>query len=354
VKLSRRVFPSLLLSLLILPAVAVAGHAYGHLDAGALTASAVTHQSAVLSGSATAAGDDDETTWLIRYGTTPDLLQATKPQRVPPSVQAGPVGVHAALTGLPAGTQIFARLEVAAGKHEEHGDVLTFTTAPAPATTPADPATTPADPATPPGSGDAPADPATPAPGPPAAPQLGASFGAAAQEGSVRVRLPGTDRFVDLPDAASLPVGTVVDARNGAVVLTTALADGEVQRATFGGGRFAVRQPASGDGLTGIHLRGGRFAACRTPRSVRTLASAAGKRPRSVRRVWGKDRGGRFRTYGRDSVTTVRGTEWSVADRCKGTVTRVTEGAVDVKVRRTGRVVRLEAGERFLARHHRR
>jgi hypothetical protein len=52
-------------------------------------------------------------------------------------------------------------------------------------------------------------------------------------------------------------------------------------------------------------------------------------------------------------VTTVRGTEWSVADRCDGTVTRVTEGAVDVRVRRTGRIVRLEAGERFRARHRR-
>jgi ferric-dicitrate binding protein FerR (iron transport regulator) len=69
--------------------------------------------------------------------------------------------------------------------------------------------------------------------------------------------------------------------------------------------------------------------------------------------VWGKDRSGRFRTHGRDSVTTVRGTKWSVADRCDGTVTRVTEGAVDVTVRRTGRVVRVDAGERFIARHRR-
>jgi hypothetical protein len=52
-------------------------------------------------------------------------------------------------------------------------------------------------------------------------------------------------------------------------------------------------------------------------------------------------------------VTTVRGTKWSVADRCDGTLTRVTEGAVDVRVRRTGRVVRVKAGERFLARHRR-
>jgi hypothetical protein len=347
VKLSRRVLLILLLPLLIVPAVAVAGYAYGHLEAGALTASAVTHQSVVLSGSATAAGEDAETTWLIRYGTTPDLLQATKPQKLPPSLRQGAVGVQAAITGLPAGTVIHARLEVAAGKHEAHGDVMTFTTAPAPEEAPGGPTT-------PPGAGEAPGD--APAPGPPAAPKLGARFGAAAQEGSVRVRLPGADRFVDLPDAASLPVGTVMDARAGAVVLTTALAGGDVQRATFGGGRFTVRQAAQRGGLTDLHLRGGRFGACRQARGTRSLlgvASAAGKRPRPVRKLWGKDRGGRFRTHGRDSVTTVRGTEWSVADRCDGTVTRVTEGAVDVKVRRTGRVVRIEAGERFVARHRR-
>ncbi len=325
-----------MLPLLIVPGVAVAGYAYGHLEAGALTASAVTHQSAVLSGSVTA-GDD--AVWLIRYGTTPELLQATKPQPVPRAVKSGAVGVTAALSDLPAGTRIHARLEVASDeKHEDVGDVMTFTTAPAPAE--------------PSPAADTPAEPAAPAPVP-AAPALGKQFGAAAQQGSVRVRPPGSERFVDLADAASLPVGTVVDARAGAVVLTTALAGGDVQRATFGGGRFAVRQSTEHHGRTDLHLRGRGFAACRKSHPARTIASVARKKPRPVRRLWGKDRGGRFRTHGRDSVTTVRGTSWTVADRCGGTVTRVTEGAVDVRVRRTGRVVRVAAGERFLARHRR-
>ncbi len=42
-----------------------------------------------------------------------------------------------------------------------------------------------------------------------------------------------------------------------------------------------------------------------------------------------------------------------MTDRCGGTLTKVSEGAVDVKVRRTGRVVRVRAGERHFARHHR-
>jgi ferric-dicitrate binding protein FerR (iron transport regulator) len=70
-----------------------------------------------------------------------------------------------------------------------------------------------------------------------------------------------------------------------------------------------------------------------------------------VRKLWGKDKGGRFRTHGRDSVATVRGTAWTVADRCDGTVTRVTEGAVMVRNRHTGRRTLVRAGERHFAAH---
>ena len=42
-----------------------------------------------------------------------------------------------------------------------------------------------------------------------------------------------------------------------------------------------------------------------------------------------------------------------MTDRCDGTVTKVAEGAVDVRNRRTGRVVRVEAGERHFAKHRR-
>ena len=165
--------------------------------------------------------------------------------------------------------------------------------------------------------------------------------------------MPGTEDFVALTDAASVPVGSVVDARNGTLALTAALSGGAVQEGTFWGARFKVRQSAEGDGRTDLHLRGG-FGACRrTAGGARTVASVARTEPKRVRRLWGKDRGGRFRTHGRDSVATVRGTTWSVTDRCDGTVTKVAEGAVDVRNRRTGRVVRVEAGERHFAKHRR-
>ena len=50
---------------------------------------------------------------------------------------------------------------------------------------------------------------------------------------------------------------------------------------------------------------------------------------------------------------TVRGTRWLTLDRCDGTLTRVTEGAVAVRDRRRGRTVLVEAGRSYLARRRR-
>ena len=72
---------------------------------------------------------------------------------------------------------------------------------------------------------------------------------------------------------------------------------------------------------------------------------------RSVRKLWGSDNGGRFRTHGRDSVATVRGTRWLTLDRCDGTLTKVVEGAVAVRDRRRGKTVLVRAGRSYLARH---
>ena len=86
---------------------------------------------------------------------------------------------------------------------------------------------------------------------------------------------------------------------------------------------------------------------------MRTPAASPRENPttrRVVRSLWARDRGGRFRTYGNNSVATARGTAWVTTDRCDGTVTRVREGAVAVKDRRTGRTVIVRAGRSYLAR----
>jgi hypothetical protein len=105
--------------------------------------------------------------------------------------------------------------------------------------------------------------------------------------------------------------------------------------------------------MTSLALRGGSFSRC--PRKSSALAKAssvAREYParRVVRSLWARDRGGRFRTYGNNSVATARATAWVTRDRCDGTVTRVVEGSVAVRDRRRGKTVIVRAGHRYLAR----
>ena len=184
-----------------------------------------------------------------------------------------------------------------------------------------------------------------------AEPELGASVVVAPGFGLVKVKLPGRG-WVVLEEGESIPVGSLVNTLRGSVVLTTALDGGDSQTGTFWGGIFQIRQSRARDGLTDIVLRGGSFRSCRRHAArPRPSAVASRKRRRSVRRLWAKDDNGRFRTHGRDSVATTRGTLWSTEDRCNGTLTRVREGAVVVRRRRVRRkAVVVSAGERFLAR----
>ena len=60
----------------------------------------------------------------------------------------------------------------------------------------------------------------------------------------------------------------------------------------------------------------------------RTRASAAAKK--KTRKLWGNGKGA-FRTTGRYSAATVRGTIWLTQDTCTTTLTRVTQGVVEVR-----------------------
>lgn len=200
-------------------------------------------------------------------------------------------------------------------------------------------------------------------------PDLGRSVAVAAGKGTVKVRKPGSDRYVTLDAVGGeVPVGSVIDARRGTVVLRSALdRAGRTQTGSFRGAVFQVRQPHGAKGMTELVLRGGSFAACvparRAKRGARAAMAAKRRTERSghrtakkrhvVRSLWGSDHGGRFRTRGRDSVATVRGTRWRTTDRCDGTLTTVLSGKVAVRDRRTGRTVLVRAGHSHLARHAR-
>jgi hypothetical protein len=180
-------------------------------------------------------------------------------------------------------------------------------------------------------------------------PQLGEVV-VAEPTGRVRFKRPG-GRWRHLVDTgAELPVGTALDTRRGKITLTSAARGGKQQTGTFGGAVVQVRQPRRARGRVDLHLRGGSFASCgRAQRARHSGVVAGASRTRRVRRLWGRDNGGRFRTYGRHSHATVRGTRWLTEDRCGATLTRVTQGAVVVRDVARRRSVVVRAGHSYLA-----
>jgi hypothetical protein len=186
-----------------------------------------------------------------------------------------------------------------------------------------------------------------PAPKPEPAPDFGKTV-IVEPEGSVRVKAPGGEWETLEPDA-ELPVGASFDTRRGSVSVTSAGCRGDRQTGRFGGGLFMLRQPPGACGRVDVYLRGGRFNSCQSAGQRPSGRRAAASRSRRVRRLWGRDGGGRFRTHGRHSHATVRGTRWVTVDRCDGTLTRVTEGAVAVRDRVRHRTVLVRAGDSYLA-----
>ena len=118
----------------------------------------------------------------------------------------------------------------------------------------------------------------------------------------------------------------------------------------FYGGRFDIAEiGADGDKpIVVLRLVGGNFKAkCGTAtRTTAGLSAQAKKTP--VRRLWGKGKG-RFRTRGRYSSGTVRGTNWITTDFCDGTDTRVVAGIVRVYDLVAKKWILLKAGESYFA-----
>jgi hypothetical protein len=261
-----------------------------------------------------------------------------------------PVAVTSFVPGLIKGATYHARLVARNSDGLSLGADVTFTigapnpAANAPATPPGGDTGSGGGPG--PGSGNAPGKPSAPVLAAPAPPELGETLGVAPRAGNVLVRLPGATRAVALTDAASIPVGSVLDARKGTVVLSTALPGDDTQRGTFHGGLFEVRQPSGARGMTELVLRGP-LPTCGASGTARAAGAAARRPPRGL---WGRDDHGRFRTRGSNSVATVRGTAWYVEDRCDGTLTRVSKGSVSVRDLRRQRTVIVNAGKSYLAR----
>ena len=196
------------------------------------------------------------------------------------------------------------------------------------------------------------------------APVLGRTVNAEPVSGEVTVAIPaGADsagdartaqkglRFIPLREARQLPVGTFFNTRKGRVRLQTATTRrGRRQAGVFSGGLFQTLQSRrrSARGLTELRLKGSSFRRCARA-GHGSGASTARHSKRRIRRLRGNARG-RFRTRGRYSAATVRGTIWEVSDRCDGTLTKVSRGRVSVRDFRRRRNVLVRAGKSYLAR----
>ncbi|WP_354701467.1 Virginiamycin B lyase [Paraconexibacter sp. AEG42_29] len=183
-----------------------------------------------------------------------------------------------------------------------------------------------------------------------APPVVGKTVGAEPVSGRVLVRRRGAAAFTALPkDGSVVPVGTEFDTTAGRVRLTAAAGTGTTVTKTseFYGGRFLVSQAPAKAAVLDLRLSGP--SACtrlgaNLPPKKRGTAKGRG------RLVWG-DGKGTFRTTGRRSSATVRGTRWLTQDRCDGsTLTRVLRGVVSVKDVAKARPITLTAGRSYVAR----
>ena len=195
----------------------------------------------------------------------------------------------------------------------------------------------------------------------PSVPVLGRSVNVERVSGTVLIGVPargsgaqaaqkGMD-FVPLTGERQIPVKSFLDTRRGRVQLTSATKTGGTQSGEFYAGLFQVLQARTGKqrGITEARLKGGSFNNC-TARALGKRASTSRRLSRrSVRRLR-TSANGRFRSRGRYSAATVRGTVWTVTDRCDGTLTQVKRGKVAVRDFRRKRTIVVRAGKSYLAR----
>jgi hypothetical protein len=168
-----------------------------------------------------------------------------------------------------------------------------------------------------------------------------------------------------LPSGQQIPFGADIDATNGIVSITTIGPDGKPQTAFFYGGEFVLTLDP--DGVTSLVLKGGNFTVCSgvsarkvkvkgkkdthasKKRKTQSAAVAMATSKTVIRALWSTGKG-HFRTKGRYSSATVRGTLWYHADRCDGTYTQVNQGVVTVLDFVRNKTLTVRAGHSVLVR----
>jgi hypothetical protein len=161
--------------------------------------------------------------------------------------------------------------------------------------------------------------------------------------------------FVPLTEARQIPTGSEIDALHGSLkIVSNSGKVGKTQTATLAGSVFKVTQARSGisKGLTNFNLVESAFQGapsfnlCKAKKAGDATAASLSSETLELLKVSGH---GKFRTTGRYSSATVRGTAYTVADKCDGTLTHVLRDTVTVDdfVRHT--TILLHAGQSYLA-----
>jgi hypothetical protein len=159
-------------------------------------------------------------------------------------------------------------------------------------------------------------------------------------------------KFVPLTGAEQIPAGAQIDARHGSLeLITSAGQKGKTQHGTFGGAIFKIAQAHNGLAtltlIEGAFKGAPSFAICKTHKAAdATIASS------KTLQLLKASAHGKFRTKGRYSAATVRGTKWTVADRCDGTLTHDITHSVAVTDFVRHKTIILHAGQSYLARAH--
>ncbi len=186
-------------------------------------------------------------------------------------------------------------------------------------------------------------------------PVLAKTGNVAPVKGTVMVELPGTKTFVPLASLTQIPFGTVIEATNGTVSVTTANPNGTTQTGQFFDGQFILTQGKNGQVLA--KLSGGNFSVCPTARERAHRASVSSREPDAqaaasgkhvVRKLWANAHG-KFSTEGNYAAGAVQGTEWLTEDLCEGTLIRVTRDKVAVTNLVKHKHVEVKTGHKYLA-----
>jgi hypothetical protein len=158
--------------------------------------------------------------------------------------------------------------------------------------------------------------------------------------------------FIPLTQARQIPVGSILDTTGGTAALTAASPTrGRFYTGDFTGGIFQMLQGRTQKGLTQLTLMDTRKrkAVCASVGKGKKASAARKSVSTKVLGLLKSTDHGRFSTRGSYSSATARGTAYSVADTCAGTLTTVTRGSVVVSYFRRHQSIVVRAGQSFLA-----